>query len=150
MSIVFYFLAWTLNLYWIHRLAHVVPFLKHYHFDHHKVINLNDVKWNWNNLLLYNDTRKSTIDLWLTEVIPSFIFSAVTGQWWIIIFYYLWASILQERIEHKKTFNIPVLTSGKWHLIHHSHGTYNYGLFIAMWDILFKTNKKIDQGNAVS
>jgi len=150
MSIVFYFLAWTLTLYWIHRLAHVVPFLKHYHFDHHKVIILNDVKWNWNNLLLYNDTRKSTIDLWLTEVIPSFIFSAVTGQWWIIIFYYLWASLLQERIEHLKTFNIPVLTSGKWHLIHHSHGTYNYGLFIAMWDILFKTNKKIDQGNAVS
>jgi lathosterol oxidase len=141
MIIIFYFLLWTFMLYWIHRLAHVIPFLKKYHFDHHKVINLNEVKWNWNNFLLYNDTRKSTIDLWLTEVIPTIIFSLVTGQWWISVFYYLWAALIQERIEHDKSFNLPVLTSGKWHLMHHRYGEYNFGLFSSIWDRLFRTNK---------
>jgi len=147
MSMIFYFLLWTLILYIIHRLAHVIPLLKKYHFDHHRVINLNEVKWNWNNLLLYNDTKYSTIDLWLTEVIPTFIFSAVTGQWWIIIFYYWWAALIQERIEHNKFFDMPVLTSGKWHLMHHGTGNYNFGLFISLWDRIFKTNIKYDTRN---
>lgn len=141
MIFVFYFLLWTFVLYWIHRLAHIVPLLKKYHFDHHKVVNLNEVKWHWNNFLLYNDTPKSTIDLWLTEVIPTLVFSAVTGQWWISVFYYLWAALIQERIEHDADVNLPLLTSGKWHLVHHRHGSYNFGLFFSVWDRLFKTNR---------
>jgi sterol desaturase/sphingolipid hydroxylase (fatty acid hydroxylase superfamily) len=128
-------------LYWIHRLAHVIPFLKKYHFDHHKVVNLNEVKWSWNNFLLYNDTSKSTIDLWLTEVIPTLLFSMLTGQWWVIIFYYLWAALIQERIEHDSSIDLPVLTSGKWHLVHHQCGRYNFGLFTSIWDRMFYTNK---------
>ena len=144
MTYIFYFLLWTLMLYWIHRLAHVLPFFRKYHFDHHKVINLNDVKWSWNNFLLYNDTRKSTIDLWLTEVIPTIIFSLVTGQWWISVFYYLWAALIQERIEHDKNFDLPLLTSGKWHLVHHRNGAYNFGLFFSLWDRVFETNKSFN------
>ena len=117
--------------------------LKTYHFNHHKVINTNTIKWNCNNLLLYNDTKESTIDLWLTEVIPTCIISYITGQWWLIIFYYLWASLIQERVEHNKDFNIPLLTSGKWHLKHHENGECNYGLFTSIWDIVFKTNRNI-------
>lgn len=140
-TIIFYFLLWTFMLYWIHRLAHVIPFLKKYHFDHHKVVNLNEVKWSWNNFLLYNDTSKSTIDLWLTEVIPTLLFSMLTGQWWVIIFYYLWAALIQERIEHDSSIDLPVLTSGKWHLVHHQCGRYNFGLFTSIWDRMFYTNK---------
>jgi sterol desaturase/sphingolipid hydroxylase (fatty acid hydroxylase superfamily) len=139
---VFYFFLWTFILYWIHRAAHITPIIKKYHFNHHKVINTNSIKWNWNNLLLYNDTVESTIDLWLTEVIPSLIVSYVTGQWWIIIFYYLWAALLQERIEHNKNFDIPFLTSGKWHLKHHRTGNLNYGLFLPIWDKLLGTESK--------
>jgi len=56
-------------LYAIHRIVHVTPFLKELHWDHHKYVNLNDTGWKFNNLLLFNDTWKSTADLWITEVI---------------------------------------------------------------------------------
>lgn len=140
--ILLYFLLWTFTLYWIHRAAHIVPIVKHYHFNHHQVINTETIRWNWNNLLLYNDTMKSTIDLWLTEVIPTCIISYITGQWWLIIFYYLWAALIQERIEHNKNFDVPLLTSGKWHLKHHNNGNYNFGLFLPIWDKLFRTERK--------
>lgn len=139
-SAVLYFLLWTFVLYWIHRVCHGIPILRNIHLDHHAFVNKNTPKWAWNNLLLFNDTPKSTADLWITEVIPTFIFSFITGQWWIFIFYYLWASLIQERIEHSKSFDLPVLTSGKWHLIHHRTNK-NYGLFLPIWDILFGSYK---------
>ena len=141
-NIIFYFFMWTFLLYWIHRAAHIIPIIKTYHFNHHKVVNAENIQWNWNNLLLYNDTKESTIDLWLTEVIPTCILSYLTGQWWLIIFYYLWASLIQERIEHNKNFDMPILTSGKWHLKHHNDGNYNFGLFTPLWDKIFKTERK--------
>lgn len=145
--IVVYFLCWTFILYWIHRLAHAVNFFKKYHWDHHSYINKNGSSgWNANNLLLFNDTRESTIDLWLTEVIPSFLFSLITGQWWVVIFYYLWAALLQETLEHNSKLNLfPLLTSGKWHLIHHKDAEKNFGLFIPLWDIIFGTYKNVDK-----
>jgi sterol desaturase/sphingolipid hydroxylase (fatty acid hydroxylase superfamily) len=95
-------------------------------------------------LFLFNDNWTSTFDLWITEVVPTLVFSWVTGYWWISVFYYLWAALVQETIEHNPKFNIyPYLTSGKWHLIHHRDTTYNYGLFFPIWDILFKTHKPL-------
>lgn len=144
-EIVFYFLSWTLLLYWIHRISHQVSVIKKYHIDHHQFIltqlknNNEPTKWHWNNLFLFNDNWKSTIDLWLTEVIPTFIFSLITGQWWIILFYYFWAAFVQEIIEHNPNVDMPILTSGKWHLLHHTKGIKNYGLFVPIWDIIFKT-----------
>ena len=125
MIYVIYFFLWTLMLYWIHRMAHHIPVIKEYHLDHHRHILTNHTSWHWNNLFLFNDTWDSTIDLWITE------------------FYYLWASLIQETIEHNKNFDIPLLTSGKWHLIHH-RSSYNYSLFFPIWDILFKTHKKVE------
>jgi sterol desaturase/sphingolipid hydroxylase (fatty acid hydroxylase superfamily) len=148
MTIIFYFLSWTLLLYWIHRIAHKIDFLKKYHFDHHNFIlkklrnNQIPTQWHWSNLFLYNDTIKSTIDLWFTEVIPTILFSLITGQWWIFIFYYLWAALVQEIIEHNPKINYPILTSGKWHLMHHTTGNKNYGLFFPLWDFIFNTNLK--------
>lgn len=141
LTIIVVFLSWTLILYWIHRIAHKIPFMNRYHQDHHSYINRHgETTWRWNNLFLYNDTWKSTIDLWLTEVIPTIIFSAITGCWWLIISYYLWAALLQEVLEHNPKFDrYPFMTSGKWHLIHHKRPRKNYGLFIPLWDKIFKT-----------
>lgn len=146
-EITFYFFLWTFVLYWIHRVGHSLWFLKNYHVDHHQFIlknmkekNYTGSRWHWNNLFLFNDTRKSTIDLWLTEVIPTILFSFVTGQWWISVFYYFWAAFIQEIIEHDPNFDLPMLTSGKWHLLHHTKGIKNYGLFLPIWDIVFKSN----------
>ena len=144
--IIVYFLTWTFILYWIHRIIHKVSFLQKYHNDHHKFINQFGMQgWKWNNLFLFNDTKSSTIDLYITEVIPTFIFSWVTGQWWIFIFYYIWAAILQESLEHNKNLNLPLFTFGKWHLIHHKNFRKNYGLFFPIWDIIFNTYRHVDK-----
>lgn len=140
--IVFYFLLWTLILYWIHRLGHRLFFVKDLHLDHHRYVLQHNVGWHWSNLFLFNDNLKSTLDLWITEVIPTLIFSYATGQWWISIFYYLWAALIQESIEHNKDFDLPILTSGKWHLLHH-RSKCNYGLFTPVWDIVFRTYKSV-------
>lgn len=141
--IVLYFLLWTLILYWIHRIGHVLPMIRKIHLHHHRFILLtNTSTWHWSNLLLFNDDWTSTIDLWITEVIPTLIFSIVTGQYWISVFYYVWAAFIQESIEHNDSVDLPILTSGKWHLIHH-HSSYNYGLFYPLWDIIFGTYKHV-------
>jgi sterol desaturase/sphingolipid hydroxylase (fatty acid hydroxylase superfamily) len=144
----FYFLTWTLVLYVIHRIVHVTPILKKIHWEHHRYISIrlrsiNHEKtlteWHWNNLLLFNDNVLSTIDLWITEVIPTLIFSYLTGQWWISIFYYIWAAFLQESLEHNPRLNLYPFTSGIWHLQHHKNYKKNYGLFHPLWDRIFQT-----------
>jgi sterol desaturase/sphingolipid hydroxylase (fatty acid hydroxylase superfamily) len=145
---IFHFFAWTLLLYWIHRVGHSVPFIQKFHREHHKFISAN-VKvnqppndWHWSNLFLFNDNWNSTIDLWLTEVIPTIVYSWMTGQWWISVFYYIWAAFIQERIEHNPKFDIyPFLTSGQSHLVHHNNPEKNYGLFFPIWDKMFGTFK---------
>jgi sterol desaturase/sphingolipid hydroxylase (fatty acid hydroxylase superfamily) len=140
--IVLYFFLWTLILYWIHRVGHIVPVIRKIHLHHHQFILNHSTKWHWSNLLLFNDDWTSTIDLWITEVIPTLLFSLITNQWWISVLYYVWAAFIQETIEHDRQFNLPVLTSGKWHLMHHS-GEINYGLFTPLWDMIFGTYKHV-------
>ena len=142
MNIVWLFLLWTMILYWIHRCGHKIKFINKYHQDHHRYIRYHpNVGWSWKNLFLYNDTKNSTIDLWITEVIPTIIFSYVTGHWVFFAFYYFWAAFVQESIEHNRKFSLYPLTSGKWHLVHHKNQNMNFGLFFPLWDIIFGTNK---------
>ena len=143
------FFAWTLYLYVIHRAIHAVgvkyfPIAFQAHADHHRYINTHaKTTWHWNNLFLFNDTWMSTLDLWITEVIPTLIFSWITGYWWVSVFYYFWAAFVQEIIEHNPDFDMyPVLTSGKWHLVHHQDTTVNFGLFVPLWDMLFGTYRR--------
>jgi sterol desaturase/sphingolipid hydroxylase (fatty acid hydroxylase superfamily) len=141
---IFYFLCWTLMLYVIHRLVHMFSIFNKIHLDHHayisKKINAGEsMKWHWSNLFLFNDTWLSTLDLWITEVVPTIVFSLITGQWWIFAFYYIWAAFIQESIEHNPIINLYPLTSGRWHLKHHQNCKKNYGLFHPLWDKLFKT-----------
>lgn len=135
------FAAWTLLLYWIHRAAHRIPMLAQWHAHHHSYINQQGSKSHWqaNNLLLFNDNWPSTVDLWTTEVIPTFVFAWITGAWWIAVFYYIWAALLQELLEHRAGFNLYPFTAGEWHLTHHQCPHNNFGLFIPVWDSIFKT-----------
>ena len=140
------FLLWLFCLYWIHRIFHIAghkifPLAHRAHLDHHRFINIHGkTKWEWNNLLLFNDTWMSTLDLWITEVIPTLLFGWLTGHWWVFIFYYLWAALVQEVIEHNPRFSLyPFLTSGKWHLVHHRKPNKNYGLIFPLWDKVFGT-----------
>lgn len=137
------FFIWTFVLYWIHRAVHKIPGLNRFHADHHSFIRKNKVKWHWSNLFLFNDTVKSTVDLWVTEVIPTIIVAFALNAPWLCLFYYLWAAFIQESIEHNDRFDLPLLTSGKWHLIHHARASKNFGLFFPLWDVLFRTNKKV-------
>lgn len=141
------FLGWTLMLYWVHRLAHQIPFIGRIHATHHRFIKLNPApRWHWSNLFLFNDDWNSTLDLWVSEVVPTLLFCSVTGQWWLAVFYYGWAAVIQESIEHNPSFcGYPFLTSGRWHLIHHSKARYNFGVFTPLWDTLFGTNQRDSQ-----
>lgn len=139
------FFLWIFTLYCVHRAFHKIPFLKRIHWSHHQYIfkkrgNL----WNWKILFLYNDDTSSTIDTWLSEVIPTLLICWITGHWWLFLFFYVWAAFIQELIEHNPKINLyPYLTSGKWHLEHHKNWRCNYGLFIPIFDIIFKTNKNV-------
>lgn len=143
---VVYFFIWLLVLYWAHRLAHVVPYIKEIHSDHHKFVlrSKYGTEWRLNNLILYNDTIRNTLNLWITEVIPTLTFSYVTGQWWIFIFYYIWAAFFQQTLKYDKDEDIFLLTPGMWSMIHYRRTNLNFGLFISFWDIVFKTNRSIN------
>jgi Delta7-sterol 5-desaturase len=137
------FLSWTLILYWFHRGIHHIPQFKEIHQDHHNYVTDFQPKWNWKNIFIWVDTWKSTADQWITEVIPTVIFCYITGYWWIAVFYWAWSAIIQEVIEHNPKFNIPLLTSGQWHLIHHRDWTKNFGVFFSVWDRVFGTYEAI-------
>ena len=136
------FFTWTLLLYCVHRLAHKSKWMMQFHGDHHRYANTNVIKWHWSNFFFFTDTKKSTIDLWLTEVIPTILFCVIIKSWWILIFYWFWAAFVQEVIEHNYKINIQFWSSGQWHLAHHKDPTTNFGLFFTIWDVIFKTNMK--------
>ena len=88
--------------------------MKSWHCDHHNQVSNGTYKGlHWTNLFLFFDSWRSTADQWATEVVPTLLFAAITGEWWVVAFYYIWAAFIQEAIEHNSTFNIyPFLTSG--------------------------------------
>jgi sterol desaturase/sphingolipid hydroxylase (fatty acid hydroxylase superfamily) len=141
--IIFYFLIWTLLLYGIHRLIHVLPVVRKFHEHHHKhILQHGNPGYHWTNLLLINTDWKSTLDLWITEVLPTLMFSYIFQDYTLFIFYWIWASLLQEKLEHNPGVDVYPITTGSWHLKHHYNPQCNYGLFIPVWDKLFQTEKK--------
>jgi sterol desaturase/sphingolipid hydroxylase (fatty acid hydroxylase superfamily) len=146
MTHIILFLAWTLLIYIVHRLAHIIPSIKELHFMHHHYISTHGATgWHWSNLFFYQDDYFSTYEIYITEVIPTFLFCLFTGEWWIFLFFYVWSAFIQENIEHNIKFDMyPFLTSGKWHMVHHNVGEYNFGIFTPIWDILFDTYRKKD------
>lgn len=136
------FFIWTLYLYLIHRACHTVSFLKRIHRPHHAQIRQNQTThWHWTNLLLFTDTVGVTVDMWVTEIIPTMVFASVTGHWWLCVLYYIWAAFFQEPFEHNLNNDFYPFTAGRWHLVHHKNLNYNYGLFLPIWDKIFRTEK---------
>lgn len=136
---IFLILLWTLMLYFLHRFAHAVPVLRDWHSAHHAQVDENATGWNWKNLFLWIDNKESTLDQWAIEIVPTFVFAWLTGAWYIALFYYVWAAFLQEWVEHNPNIDLPILTSGKYHLCHHNDQTRNFCVFIPAWDYLFDT-----------
>jgi sterol desaturase/sphingolipid hydroxylase (fatty acid hydroxylase superfamily) len=118
-----------------------MPFIQHIHWNHHWYISNHKTTWHWSNLFLFNDTWISTIDLWITEVVPTLLFAWVFDAWWVLVFYYVWASTVQEAVEHNTKINLYPVTSGQWHLLHHKQADRNFGVFIPVWDKLFGTEQ---------
>lgn len=143
--IVLYFLIWTFILYVCHRLAHQVTFLWYYHEDHHiQISKATNKGHHWSNYFLFFDSWKSTMDQWLIEIIPTIVLCLILQDYFLLIFYYVWAVFIQEKIEHNSYFNLfPLLTSGKWHLIHHKNSKKNFGVFVFYWDWLFNSYEKV-------
>lgn len=142
MEYLLYFMTWTFMIYWLHRTYHSIPFCMKFHQDHHTQIieGTGSNKWDWRHVFIWIDTWNSTVDQWIMEVIPTIIFSWITGQWWMCVFYWIWTAFMQERVEHNPKFNLmPFITSGKWHLEHHHDSTKNFGVFFPIWDWLFGT-----------
>ena len=127
-------------LYWIHRLVHRLEFLSRFHRAHHRYISRSTSKWTYRNLVLYTDDKESTIDMWLGEVIPTILFCIVFDALWLWLFYYIWAALLQDTLEHSNLNWYP-LTMGKWHMMHHKDARRNFGLLLPIWDKIFKTEK---------
>lgn len=126
-------------VYVTHYLVHHLPAVRAIHWDHHEFVSAYGLdEWHWTNLLLLGQTWKSSLDMWIVDVVPTLIFCWLTGQWWIAGLYYVWGAFLQERWEHSQ-LNLPFLTTGKWHLKHHGDPTKNYGLFLPVWDWMFGT-----------
>lgn len=141
------YMAWTCLLYWMHRLAHVLPGLQWFHEDHHRVVFQHQyegqaMQWSPMNFLLWNDTGKSTVDLWFTEVLPTLLFCWVFHCWWILAGYYVWAAIFQESNEHDPNVHWPGYMHGRPHLEHHEDPTVNYGFSTPLWDRLFHTYRE--------
>ena len=139
------FVLWTFLLYWLHRLAHANQFLWKFHSDHHVQVSQEKNKGqHWANYFLFFDTWKSTADQWLIEILPTILLCFILNDFSLFVFYWFWAVFIQERIRHNKNFNLyPFLTSGKWHLVHHQFYNRNFGVFTAVWDLVFQTHKTI-------
>lgn len=132
-------------VYWIHRITHMNEFLNSFHKRHHENVTSEIVgqSWDWKQIFIWIDDLESTIDQWLMEVIPTIIFCWVFNQWWLLVFYWIWAAFVQERVEHNSKLNLyPFITSGRWHLVHHKEHEKNFGVFFPIWDIVFGTNEK--------
>ena len=139
------FLLWTFVIYWSHRIFHMIPALEKIHWCHHKYVlkGTGSTGWEWKHLFMWVDNLDGTIDQWLMEVIPTILLSWITGHWWLCLFYWINTAFVQEHIRHNKRFDVyPLLTSGKWHMVHHKHKNNNYGVFFPIWDILFGTAKR--------
>jgi sterol desaturase/sphingolipid hydroxylase (fatty acid hydroxylase superfamily) len=134
-----FFILWNFMIYCNHRLAHILPFY-YLHDEHHRLVKTNSESGpNWKNYFLYLDNLKVTLDNWIIEVIPTLIFSYITGYWIFSVFHYIWTAFLQEHLEHNPKLNLYPFTFGKWHMMHHSNYNCNYGLLIPIWDRIFGT-----------
>lgn len=126
-----------------HRAFHTVPFLWYLHKSHHDEVNADyGNRPQWTAILLWTDSWKTTIDLWLIEYIPTAFYCWIFGCWWIAVMYYFWVAFVQDFIDHNPRFNLyPLLSSGKYHMQHHKNYKINYATMFPWSDWIMGTCK---------
>ena len=137
-----YFLIWTLVIYWTHKAAHSFEWLWQFHQAHHEVEYNGELEFSWWNLVGWFNDWRSTLDQWITEVIPTGVFILIFPDAWpIAIFYYIDGFVLAEGLtDHNPRIDVPGLSMGRYHLLHHKNPNVNYDLYFRIWDRLFGTS----------
>ncbi len=137
-----YFLLWSLIIYWTHRSAHMIPFLWQFHHAHHQVAYNGELEFSWWNVIGWFNDWPSTLDQWITEIIPMIVFVLVFPDAWpIAVLYYIDGFILAEGLtDHNPRLEIPGLSMGRYHLKHHANPNVNFDLYFHFWDQLFGTH----------
>lgn len=153
MYYIFSFLLWSLFSYSIHRAAHIKskynPLFK-IHLAHHKAQYGKEkdyrFKWpGWKAYFLWFDDLASSLDVWITLILPAILVSLVFPQshFTVLALVYLYEVFLSEHnLDHNPEIDGPIthiLAVGQFHLTHHHYPKYNYGLYLTLWDLVFVT-----------
>ena len=144
------FLAWTLLVYAMHRIAHWKikgNFLRALHLAHHKVDYSNEInrRLKWYNLFFYFGSLNATLDVIMMLTLPAvmiFLLYPRLGAY-ILVFHYLYEVFLSEGVlDHNPKINgfvTKYFSWGDYHLEHHKRWNCNYSLMVTVWDRVFRT-----------
>lgn len=152
------FLAWTLLMYLMHRLAHVVhpanP-LWRIHLAHHRVpyLSMGD-RNHWpqpGQFLFWLGSWQLSLDVLISMTLPLLLlcwFLPAEGLT-LLVLHYLYEVFLSEtRLDHNPRIKGAVtrfFAWGHYHLYHHVNLKRNYGLIVTWWDWLFGTARMPDE-----
>ncbi len=145
-------LLWTLQIYILHRLAHIkhpLNFLYHIHISHHKINYMKEEnrQFKWYYFFFYFGGILETVDVLVTITIPAIIvyFIYPPVGIYILIFHYLYEVFFSEGVlDHNPAIKgriTSIFAWGDYHLGHHKNWNCNYGLLLTCWDHLFNTVK---------
>ena len=112
----------TLAEYWVHRSVlhvwthHVAHGRHHAHPEEYTVL--------WSVPLIF-------LVLWLVAPAPLFL-----GFTLMYVWFYMWHHLLH----HVDLARLPLVRRyASWHLVHHRHTRYNFGITSPVWDLVFGT-----------
>lgn len=144
LDLVGYFLGWTFIAYWTHRAAHAFDFLWKFHREHHVVVYEGKFEFSWWNLVGWVNDWKSTLDDWLTEIIPLGLYIWIfPAAWPVVIYYYIDSSLSEGILDHNPRIDVPGLAMGRYHLAHHDDMRVNFDNYTRLWDWVFGTRNKL-------
>ncbi|MEJ0062639.1 MAG: sterol desaturase family protein [Alphaproteobacteria bacterium] len=141
----------TFFSYWMHRLAHVhkpwnplwINHKPHHQikYDEHTPVMVYD----WREFIFWFGTWKQTLDVWITDTIPTILAACIIGGagWYILAFHYFYHVFLSGGLlEHNVKIKGPItriLACGQFHMQHHRKFDRNFGFVIGLWDYVFRT-----------
>ena len=136
--------------YWVHRLAHEIPWLWRFHKPHHtaNVVNLTvTARENWIWFLLVPNAWLGALLVWGGQMEAAMIGMAIKGcSEWMVHSSVRWDLALQKnRISRPLMWVLErIITLPDTHHVHHGLGKYgnamgNYGSFLFVFDVLHGT-----------
>ncbi|WP_343564317.1 sterol desaturase family protein [Kiloniella sp. b19] len=138
------FLVFTFVTYWTHRIAHCWKPLWYLHEAHHSVPYKGEYEFSLLNLVgWYNDWR-STLDVWVTEVLPmAGLVLLWPATWPLAVLFYIDNVLSEGLTDHNPRINIPGLAMGKYHIEHHKDMSVNFDGYFRLWDKVFGTQRNV-------